>query len=207
LPGREFLHLLVKSWLNKKKKSRELANLNFKPTFLSPLNLRSTVKVGPSSILMTHLPGKNHIDEHGQKWKRSIDFDLMSLCEWGAVAVVCLVEKKELSVMGVPNYFQDIENFGLMFFHFPIKDMSVPEAPFFSAWKLGGKKLKSLISQDSKIVLHCAAGLGRTGMVCASLLKQQGYTPQAAIRKVRAARPGAIENIAQEKFVLTSTLD
>ena len=181
--------------------------MTFEPPFSGPLDLESTLKVGASSILMTHLPGRNHIDQKGQLWRRNIDVDLTSLCEWGAVAVVCLVEQKELSAMGVPNYFEHLENSGFMLFHFPIKDMSVPAAPFFSAWNSSSEKLISLISQDSKIVVHCAAGLGRTGMICASLLKSQGHSPQAAIRKVRLTRPGAIETKAQENYVLTSTLD
>ena len=155
---------------------------------------------------MTHLPGRNHIDQKGQLWRRNIDVDLKSLCEWGAVAVVCLVEQKELSAMGVPHYFEHVENSGFMLFHFPIKDMSAPAAPFFSAWNSSSEKLISLISQDSKIVVHCAAGLGRTGMFCASLLKRQGHTAQDAIRKVRLTRPGAIETIAQENYVLKSIL-
>jgi ADP-ribosyl-[dinitrogen reductase] hydrolase len=180
--------------------------LTFEPPFSGPLDLESTLKVGASSILMTHLPGRNHIDQKGQLWRRNIDVDLTSLCEWGAVAVVCLVEQKELSAMGVPNYFEHLENSGFMLFHFPIKDMSVPAAPFFSAWNSSSEKLISLISQDSKIVVHCAAGLGRTGMFCASLLKRQGHTAQDAIRKVRLTRPGAIETIAQENYVLKSML-
>ena len=181
--------------------------MTFEPPFSGPLDLKSTLKVGPSSILMTHLPGKNHVDQKGQFWTRNIHVDLKSLCEWGAIAVVCLVEKKELSALGVPNYFNDIKNFGLMSFHFPIKDMSVPAAPFFSAWNSRSLELKNLILQDSKIVVHCAAGLGRTGMICASLLKSQGHSPQAAIGKVRLIRPGAIETKAQANYVLTSTLD
>lgn len=181
--------------------------MTFEPPFSGPLDLESTLKVGASPILMTHLPGRNHIDQKGQLWRRNIDVDLTSLCEWGAVAVVCLVEQKELSAMGVPNYFEHVENSGFMLFHFPIKDMSAPAAPFFSAWNSSSEKLISLISQDSKIVVHCAAGLGRTGMFCASLLKRQGHTAQDAIRKVRLARPGTIETIAQENFVLNSKLD
>jgi ADP-ribosyl-[dinitrogen reductase] hydrolase len=180
--------------------------LTFEPPFSGPLDLESTLKVGASPILMTHLPGRNHIDQKGQLWRRNIDVDLTALCEWDAVAVVCLVEQKELSAMGVPNYFEHLENSGFMLFHFPIKDMSVPAAPFFSAWNSSSEKLISLISQDSKIVVHCAAGLGRTGMFCASLLKRQGHTAQDAIRKVRLTRPGAIETIAQENYVLKSML-
>ena len=70
--------------------------MTFEPPFSGPLDLESTLKVGPSSILMTHLPGKSHVDQKGQFWTRNIQVDLKSLCEWGAIAVVCLVEKKRV---------------------------------------------------------------------------------------------------------------
>ena len=49
---------------------------------------------------------------------------------------------------------------------------------------------------------HCKGGLGRAGMVAARLLVESGYTPEDAIERVRAARPGAIETQAQERYVL-----
>ena len=51
------------------------------------------------------------------------------------------------------------------------------------------------------MLVHCAAGLGRTGMLAAMLLTELGVSPTDAIRRVRAARPGAIETEAQAAFV------
>ena len=47
-----------------------------------------------------------------------------------------------------------------------------------------------------------AGGLGRAGTIGARLLIELGMEPTAAVRQVRAARPGAIETREQEKYVL-----
>ena len=44
-------------------------------------------------------------------------------------------------------------------------------------------------------------GLGRSGTIAACVLAARGVEPGRAIELVRAARPGAIENAAQEAFV------
>jgi ADP-ribosyl-[dinitrogen reductase] hydrolase len=50
-------------------------------------------------------------------------------------------------------------------------------------------------------ITHCRGGLGRAGLVAALLLIETGLEAEAAIRAVRAARPGAIETAAQERYV------
>jgi len=52
------------------------------------------------------------------------------------------------------------------------------------------------------IVVHCRGGLGRTGMVAARLLVELGEKPVTALQRVRAARPGAVETVEQEEYVL-----
>ena len=51
------------------------------------------------------------------------------------------------------------------------------------------------------IIVHCRGGLGRAGMISAHLLVESGIEPEAAIERVRAARPGAIETLRQEEWV------
>ena len=43
------------------------------------------------------------------------------------------------------------------------------------------------------VVVHCGAGLGRTGTVVAAFLAAQGMPPEEAIREVRRLRPGSLE--------------
>jgi len=53
------------------------------------------------------------------------------------------------------------------------------------------------------VVVHCGAGLGRTGTVVAAWLVTQGRAGDAAIDEVRRRRPGSVETAAQEHAVLT----
>jgi len=51
-------------------------------------------------------------------------------------------------------------------------------------------------------MVHCAAGIGRTGTILACyLIKYQKYSAIDAIKKVRKERPGSIQSERQE-FVI-----
>ena len=83
--------------------------------------------------------------------------------------------------------------------HHPIRDLSAPsegveEDSLLSQWF-------GLVSQGGRILLHCAAGLGRTGTVAARLLMMAGHDADTAIHLIRAARPGTIESVTQERFL------
>jgi ADP-ribosyl-[dinitrogen reductase] hydrolase len=51
-------------------------------------------------------------------------------------------------------------------------------------------------------VVHCKGGLGRAGTIAAKLFIELGHSPDDAVRRVRAARPGAIETPSQRDYVL-----
>tara|TARA_B110000261_G_scaffold84333_1_gene96774 strand:+ start:1103 stop:1591 length:489 start_codon:yes stop_codon:yes gene_type:complete len=160
--------------------------------------------VGPASLLLTHLPGRSHVDGQGRVWSRDLEMDLKALKIWGADAVICLVEPGELTAMGVPDYAEALRKYDFALFHLPIRDMSTPGQPFEEAWAHHANELNELLSGPSHIVVHCAAGLGRTGMFCAEMLVRMGYYAEDAIQKVRGIRPGAIETHAQEHYVSAS---
>jgi ADP-ribosyl-[dinitrogen reductase] hydrolase len=166
-----------------------------------PLRCETVLEVGFATILLSHLPGRTHVDGQGRVWSRDLDADLTALKGWGADAVICLVEPSELLAMGVPDYADAVNNHGMALFHLPITDMSTPGKAFNDAWASRGDELNGLLSGRSRIVVHCAAGLGRSGMFCAELLVRAGWSAKDAIHKVRSVRPGAIETRAQEDYL------
>jgi ADP-ribosyl-[dinitrogen reductase] hydrolase len=74
--------------------------------------------------------------------------------------------------------------------HLPIRDVSVPDAAFERSWPADAARLRALIDAGANVLIHCKGGLGRTGMVAARLLVERGADPAAAMRDVRAVRPG-----------------
>ncbi|MFL2550907.1 MAG: tyrosine-protein phosphatase [Arenicellales bacterium] len=73
---------------------------------------------------------------------------------------------------------------------FDARQQDSPLAEWFSA-----------ITRGERILLHCAAGLGRTGTVAAGLLMLAGQSADSAIKQVRTARPGTVESASQEQFL------
>jgi atypical dual specificity phosphatase len=55
------------------------------------------------------------------------------------------------------------------------------------------------ISSGRAVLVHCAAGKGRTGAVLAAyIVKKQNLTAKHAIEKIRIMRPGSVQSIMQE---------
>jgi ADP-ribosyl-[dinitrogen reductase] hydrolase len=88
--------------------------------------------------------------------------------------------------------------------HLPIPDYGSPDSIFEDRWIYSGNRLRPSLRAGKKVVIHCKGGLGRSGTIAARLLVELGVKPAAAIREVRAARHGAIENRAQEYHVGSS---
>ena len=120
---------------------------------------------------------------------------------WRATSLVTLLEMQELAFLGVKDLGKLAESAGLVWHHLPIGDMTVPGAAFEERWTKSGPLLRKTLRGGGRLVVHCRAGLGRTGMVGARLLVELGVPPDAAIAAIRKARPGSIETAEQEEHV------
>lgn len=156
---------------------------------------------GAAGLLgLTHCPGRT-LRLPGVEWERDLAADLDSISAWGASTLVTLNQAEELRRYGVAELGQlAAERFDWIWL--PIPDGDVPDAAFDRAWQVAGGKLRDRLIVGEKIVVHCLAGLGRTGTIAARLLVEFGVEPSDAISRVRAVRDGAIENLWQEQYVL-----
>jgi atypical dual specificity phosphatase len=63
--------------------------------------------------------------------------------------------------------------------------------------------IEQRISSGRPVMVHCAAGKGRTGAVLAAyFIKKQNLKADQAIERVRGMRPGSVQSISQETAVL-----
>jgi ADP-ribosyl-[dinitrogen reductase] hydrolase len=153
-------------------------------------------------IGITFCPGK--YDPHGMSgaWDRDLMLDLDAISDWGAAAVVTLLEPEELMLLRVESLGQEVLRRNMLWFHLPIVDVSIPSEKFEQEWDVAGEELRSILRGKLDVLIHCRGGLGRAGTIAARLLIELGIEPKKATASVRAARPGAIETSEQEEFVL-----
>jgi atypical dual specificity phosphatase len=55
------------------------------------------------------------------------------------------------------------------------------------------------IGSGKAVLVHCAAGKGRTGAVLAAfMIKKENLSAEQAIERIRLMRPGSVQSITQE---------
>ena len=169
----------------------------------SPLRIDSIALPGKRGhIGMTFCPGKKDRGYSGNTWDRDLDADLNVIKAWGANAVVTLLEEFELGMLGIPTLPSLLQERKIEWHHLPIRDVDVPDRHFEEKWWVSGQRLREILSDEGKVLLHCRGGIGRTGTIAARLLVEFGFKPSHAIELVRKTRPGTIETEAQEQYVL-----
>ena len=169
----------------------------------SPLRIDTISLPGNrGQIGMTICPGKKDRGYSGKAWDRDLATDLDAISEWGANVVVTLMEEFELRMLGIPSLPSLLEERGIEWHHLPIRDVDIPDNHFEERWRESGQRIKSVLSGGGKVLLHCRGGIGRTGTIAAKLLVEFGFKPSDAVNLVRRTRPGTIETVAQEQYVL-----
>jgi ADP-ribosyl-[dinitrogen reductase] hydrolase len=153
---------------------------------------------------MTICPGKHERGAAFGDWERDLRTDVKAIAEWGACAVVSLLQEDELRRLNIAAMGDIVERAGMDWHLLPIQDTAVPESDFEDLWFYSGHVLRTALLAGKKILIHCKGGLGRTGTIAARLMVELGERPADAIDKVREARPNTIENTAQERHVLST---
>lgn len=154
-------------------------------------------------IGMTLCPGRSDDQSvNGNRWRRDLNADLEAIRSLDPFLLITLNESREFAGLGVPDFERTLAASGLPWRHLPIPDGGVPGDAFERAWETVGREAREGLRAGGLVVIHCRAGLGRTGTIAARLLVELGTPAKAAIAAVREARSlDAVETREQEAHV------
>jgi protein-tyrosine phosphatase len=113
--------------------------------------------------------------------------------------VVCLAPPEELASLS-PAYWQAIAEGSLdfRFLHLPMQNYGLPRD--LAGFREGIEQIAASLAAGDIVMLHCAAGIGRTGTAAACLLKRLGVPTPEALQRVRDAGSNP-ENAVQSGLV------
>lgn len=133
-------------------------------------------------LYLSHLPGRCGDEASPQ---RAFASDREIIAASGIDIVVCLLDSAEIERKSIA-YSWAIASGKLPWRtqQFPIADFSVPPV---DALHLLASQLASDLHSGTKVLVHCAAGIGRTGLVATATLVALGMSLDAATAVIRAA--------------------
>lgn len=172
------------------------------PHQTSPLRITSPASC--PELGLSICPGKVDPLAYSGPCQRDLASDVLAVRHWGASHVVTLMEPEEIAYLRVTGLGEEVRKQGMAWHHWPVIDGSALRTrhePARDQWREECALLLAALERGEKIFIHCRGGLGRTGTLAARLLITRGLEPEAAIREVRAARPGAIETEEQEEYL------
>ncbi len=151
---------------------------------------------------ITLAPGKHDRSvEFDGRWARSLSADLDRLRKHHlADLLICLLEDAELKRIGLGAYFTEAAARGFEVHCLPIADGATPTDEPALAELLA--TITDALVVGRSVVVHCAGGLGRAGVVVGCHLRQRAIPPEESLRLLRGARgPRCPENEAQRDFI------
>lgn len=147
---------------------------------------------------MTLCPGRKGYSPTGN-YRRDIRADLEKLKADGVTVLIPTIEAHEFREQQIEDYFQIAEELGLKVIWYPVIDGSTPKN--IGRFRKLLREIVFLLRYGDNVLIHCKAGLGRTGTFAACVLTRLGWDPKAAIAQTRATRHRTIEHNHQERFV------
>lgn len=126
--------------------------------------------------------------------------DLQALIAWAPDLVLTLAGDAELAAGGAAHLARDLSAEGIAWRHMPITDFGVPSESEGALWPMLAEEVQGWLERGGRVVVHCRGGCGRSGMIALRLMVEAGEAPEAALARLRVARPCAVETEEQQAW-------
>lgn len=149
------------------------------------------------SFGVSNCPGKH---QNSLLKKLSLKNDLNSIWNQEINYIVSLITKDELKKLDINDFDKTITEYGFEHYSVEIQDLGIPSTNQLGTFKILTKNIIVAIKTEKKVLIHCNAGLGRSGLFAGILVKEMTDINHP-IDYIRKFRKGAIETKEQEEFI------
>lgn len=136
--------------------------------------------VARGTLALSPMPGRT----------RHYQADWQHLLEWQPDLVITMTTQTELDRKGAGTLGTDLAKVGINWVHAAVADFGVPED---LDWPGLRDQALDVLAGKGRVLVHCFGGCGRSGMIVLRLMIAAGEAPDAAISRLRAVRPCAVE--------------
>ena len=126
-----------------------------------------------------------------------IDDEFAAIAESGIARIVSLLERSESYEVGLENEKDYAEKYVMEFISFPITDRGLPES--MNEFSSFTKRLYHEAASGIHTVIHCRAGIGRTGLVAAGVLLHCAFKPDEAFEHISNKRGVSVPDTPEQK--------
>lgn len=141
----------------------------------------------PGRLAISARPrGGDWLEEEMRAWRRA-----------GLDTVVSLLTPEEAEDLGLLQEREVCRKNGIEFLSLPIVDRSIPTLDTKIANLF--EKIEAALAQGKNVDVHCRQGVGRSGLVAASLLVARGTRPEVAVDQVGKARHIAVPETPEQR--------
>lgn len=145
------------------------------------------LKAGGGVLAICPMPGRGG----------AYEADLREVLAFAPDIVVSMTPLEELAQQGAGELGQDLAKVGTLWLHLPVADFSVPGQATRAQWPEVSVRLRRVLAAGGRVLVHCLGGCGRSGMAVLRLMVEIGEEPDAALARLRAVRPCAVETVEQ----------
>ena len=128
---------------------------------------------------------------------RSIEYEFVGIAKKRIRKVVSLLEQSEARDVGLDRERELCEINGMEFVSYPITDWGLPSS--VTEFAEFTRSMHQQIANGTNTVVHCGAGIGRTGMLAAGILLHCGYEPDDAFRHISQARGAPVPDTDEQR--------
>ena len=132
--------------------------------------------------------------------------DLRAVLDWHPDLVLTMISDLEMEAIDAETIGADLAKAHVLWRHFPVTDFRAPCARAVAEWPAVEAEVMAVLSAGGKVLVHCYGGCGRSGMAVLKLMVDAGEDRNAAIERLRAARPGAVESASQAAWACDSSV-